>query len=207
VAFVDDILAAASSLRLSDRRGLYIGCGNGRNLVPLVEGGLDLLGLDVSPTAISQLQERCPDRAERLVVGDLASLPVAVTFPVVIGIQVFQHGSQAEAHQHISSAQARVAKDGLFCLRVNAVDTDVWPSHDVIEQASDGSFTVRYTAGPKEGLDVHFFARRELDDLFADQFEPVVPLRRHRTERSAPAPGQWTQWEAIWRRKGRPDRA
>lgn len=199
VAFVDDILAAAK-LGLSSPHGLYIGCGNGRNLVPLVDGGLDLLGLDVSGTAIEQLRERCPGRADRLVVGDLSSLPDGRVFPIVVGIQVFQHGTREEAHQHLRSAQTRVEVGGLFCLRVNAVGTDVWTSHEVVERATDGSFTVRYTAGPKKGLDVHFFSACELENLFVDHFAVMLALRRHQTERVAPAPGQWSQWEAIWRR-------
>ena len=45
VAFTGDILAAARQAGLT--RGLYIGCGNGRNYLPLVAGGLDLTGVDL----------------------------------------------------------------------------------------------------------------------------------------------------------------
>ena len=43
--------------------GLYIGCGNGRNYLPLVDAGLNLLGLDVSAEAIKRLSERRPATA------------------------------------------------------------------------------------------------------------------------------------------------
>ena len=69
-AFVRDIVAAARERGL--RHGLYVGCGNGRNLLPLLDAGLDLTGLDISPQAIAQLQARRPDRASRLITGDLA---------------------------------------------------------------------------------------------------------------------------------------
>lgn len=59
--------------------------------------------------------------------------------------------------------------------------------------------TVRYLAGPKRGLLIHFFSATELDMLFADCFAPVLPLRVDRTWRTPPHPGQWSQWEAIWR--------
>ena len=48
VELVHDILSCASRIDLPDARGLYIGCGNGRNYLPLVAGGLDLIGLDIS---------------------------------------------------------------------------------------------------------------------------------------------------------------
>ncbi|MFU8873981.1 methyltransferase [Micromonospora sp. SL4-19] len=196
VAFVADILAVARQERVDN--GLYVGCGNGRNLLPLVDGGLDLLGLDISAEAVHQLAARRPDRAGRLRHGGLDSLPAGTTWPLVIGIQVFQHGNRDQAHRQVHAAQRRVAPGGLMCVRVNAVGTDVWPAHEVVEQAPDGGFTVRYTAGPKRGLDIHFFSRSELGQLF-EGWEPVRPLQPHRTERDTPGTGQWTQWEAIWR--------
>ena len=95
-------------------RGVYIGCGNGRNYVPLVEAGLDLIGLDLSQAAIGQLADRLPNRRERLVVGGLADLPPGSRYPLVVGIQVFQHGRTDEAAAHIRAAQERVAPGGLL---------------------------------------------------------------------------------------------
>jgi SAM-dependent methyltransferase len=203
VAFVEDILRAAREGGLQGGPGLYIGCGNGRNYVPLVGGGLDLLGLDVSPGAIAQLARRTPERRSRLLVGDLAAIRRTTRFPVVIGIQVFQHGDRRRAHEHIRSAEGLVAPGGLLCVRVNAVGTDVVPAHDVVERGEDGSFTVRYLEGAKRGLDVHFFSRAELESLLASVFDPVpvLPLRPQVTWRTLPETGQWTQWEAIWRRR------
>ena len=198
VAFTGDILAAAR--QAGTARGLYIGCGNGRNYLPLVRGGLDLTGLDISAAAIAQLAARAPDRRSRLVCGGLGALPPGAAYPLVIGIQVFQHGDRAGAHAHIRAAQQHLAPGGLFCLRVNATATDVWPSHDVTERHPDGGFTVRYLAGPKQGLLIHFFTSTELDQLFAGQYTPVLRPRLQVTRRVPPQPGQWSQWEAIWHR-------
>ena len=196
LGFVDDIVAAARQRGL--RRGVYIGCGNGRNYVPLVEAGLDLIGLDLSATAIRQLADRLPHRRDRLVVGDLTDLPPETRYPLVVGIQVFQHGRTEEASAHIRAAQERVGLGGLLCVRVNADVTDVMHDHRVAEGSSDGSFTVQYRSGPKAGLFIHFFSRRSLEDLFAIGFEPVMPMRVSVTQRVFPEVGQWSQWEAIW---------
>jgi SAM-dependent methyltransferase len=198
VAFTQDVLAAARQAGAG--RGLYVGCGNGRNYLPLVAGGLDLTGLDISAAAIAQLAGRAPGCRDRLICGDLTALAPGVAWPLVIGIQVFQHGDRAATHAHIRAAQRRVTLGGLFCLRVNATGTDIWPGHEVAENDPDGGLTVRYLAGPKQGLLIHFFTATELDALFAGQFAPVLPVRAQRTWRTPPAPGQWSQWEAIWRK-------
>ncbi len=67
------ILAAVREHCLIGSPGLYVGCGNDRNYLPLVAGGLDLTGLDVSSVAIDQLTRRAPER--RQISGDLTTLP------------------------------------------------------------------------------------------------------------------------------------
>jgi SAM-dependent methyltransferase len=199
--FVTDILAACRADGLLGAAGLYIGCGNGRNYLPLVDGDLDLIGLDISARAIAQLAERRPDRRERVIHGDLTALPEVATYPVVIGIQVFQHGDRGAAHAHLRVAQSRLAAGGLFCLRGNAVGSELEYAHDVVERDGEGGFTVCYRSGPKAGLEIHFFAESELTALFAG-YAPVLAPRLARTWRTPPQRGQWSQWEAIWRKPG-----
>lgn len=201
VDFVRDIVAATQDAGLITAEGLYIGCGNGRNYVPLAAAGLDLIGLDISRKALEQLARRAPELGHRLVEGEVSGLPKESTYAIVIGIQVFQHGDRATAHSHVRLAQERLAPDGLFCLRVNAVGTDVFPRHEVTERDDDGGFTVRYLEGPKEGLEIHFFSRSELGGLFGESFQEVLPLRLDQTWRSPRSNGQWSQWEGIWRRR------
>ena len=148
VGFTRDILAAARQAGVA--RGLYVGCGNGRNYLPLVAGGLDLTGLDISAAAITQLAARAPGHRDRLTCGDLTALPPGAAWPLVIGIQVFQHGDRATAHAHIRAAQQRATPGGLFCLRVNATGTDIWPGHEVTEHDPNGGLTVRYQPDPNK---------------------------------------------------------
>ena len=197
VGFAHDVIDAARARNL--RRGLYVGCGNGRNLIPMSDAGLDLVGLDISAQAITQLRQRRP-RAARLIVGDLSALRPSAQFEVVIGIQVFQHGRRGQAHDHLARAAAHVAPGGLLCVRVNATDTDIRHDHQRAETADDGSFTICYLSGPKTGLDVHFFTAAELEGCIGDGFSPVLSLRLDRTPWDPPVSGQWSQWEAIWQR-------
>jgi SAM-dependent methyltransferase len=198
VAFVDDIVRASRAT--SRMRGLYIGCGNGRNFMPLLAAGMDLVGLDISLTALQQLGTRLAPRRGLLICGEIRSLNPSAVFDVIVAIQVFQHGSRAETHRHIRDAQRRVAPGGLMCVRVNSTATDVFPAHDVVGRGDDGSFTVQYREGAKMGLDVHFFSEPELRTLFAEAFTPALDPREQVTIRTPASLGQWTQWEGIWRR-------
>jgi hypothetical protein len=121
-------------------------------------------------------------------------------FSIVVGIQVFQHGSQAEVHAHISQASRRVLPGGLICIRVNAAETELVRQNRVLERNDDGGFTVVYEDGPKAGLAIHFFAEAELSRLLSE-FAPVLPLRAVATARHDAEGSQWVQWEGIWRRE------
>ncbi|GAA2018787.1 hypothetical protein GCM10009839_13760 [Catenulispora yoronensis] len=199
VGFVAEILALAKAHGVES--GMYLGCGNGRNFIPLSDAGLELVGLDISATAIEQLTERAPRYAGRLVVGDLTALPDGQRYPLVIALQVIQHGNREQVHGLLADTLARVDDGGLFAIRVNAVGTDVRHTHEVIERDPDGSFSVRYTAGPKAGLTVHFWAAAELDAAIrAAGLVPVARLRPESTWREPAEAGQWLQWEGVYRR-------
>jgi len=170
---------------------------NGRNLFPLSSAGLDLVGLDVSAEGLGQLARRAP--GSRLVRGTVAALKPR-SLEVVVGIQVFQHGETEAALAHLRTGAELVAPGGILCVRVNAAGTEVWPEHEVIERDPSGGFTVRYLAGAKAGLAIHFFSERELRSGVPSDFTEILPPRLDATRREPPAPGSWLQWEAIWRR-------
>lgn len=181
--------------------GLYVGCGNGRNYVPLVEAGLDLHGLDLSAEALGQLAARCPALAPRLWQGDVREFVPPAPLAYLIALQVFQHGDAGDAARYFARVAALLRPGGLFFLRVNAASTQVERRHAVTERAANGSFSVRYLEGPKEGLSVHFYSEAELHTLAAGAFDTVMAPREERIQRTAPETGFWAQWEVVFRRR------
>jgi SAM-dependent methyltransferase len=183
--------------------GLYVGCGNGRNYLPLVDAGLDLLGLDVSPEAIKRLVERRPTLSPpRLICQDFRTFqPPRLRFDYVIAIQVFQHGGDADVTAHLANVAALLRPGGLFFLRVNSASTQVYHAHTVVERHALGGFTVRYDDGPKRGLRIHFFSEAELLARLSPAFVPLMAPREDVTVREAPKTGSWAQWETICRRR------
>ena len=184
-----------------DGTGLYVGCGNGRNYVPLVDAGLDLQGLDVSGEALAQLATRRPDLGPLLHMADFRDFDPPVPLAYVIAIQVFQHGTRREVASHFARVAALLAPAGLFFLRVNSAATEVIRRHTVIEHGEHGSFSVRYREGPKAGMAIHFYARAELEALTRERFDTLVEPREEIIHRVPPERGFWAQWEAVYRRR------
>lgn len=200
--FVGTIVDHVRRLALArEAVGLYVGCGNGRNYVPLVDAGLDLYGLDVSPEALRQLAARRPGLAPRLLLGDVRDVQPPATFAYLIAIQVFQHGSRATVAGYFERAAGLLAAGGLFFLRVNSAATQVVRRHTVIEQGEHGGFSVRYLEGPKDGMAIHFYARAELEALTRPRFAAIGEPREDIIHRSPPERGFWAQWEAVYRRR------
>jgi cyclopropane fatty-acyl-phospholipid synthase-like methyltransferase len=199
VPFVAQIITSVKANPVgANRRGLYIGCGNGRNYLPLVDAGLDIYGLDLSQEAITQLVERRPLLAERLVCGDFRNFSATLPFGYVVAIQVFQHGTEADIALYFKKVAELLDPGGLFCLRVNSVSTEIYHAHQIVEQNNFGGITVQYQAGPKQGIPVHFYSWTELDHLTKSAFRLVDPPQEAIMMRSAPQTGFWAQWEAVW---------
>jgi SAM-dependent methyltransferase len=199
--FVDDILATLDDEpALRDGIGLYVGCGNGRNYLPLVDHGLRVYGLDLSLEALRQLAAR-QTKPLPLICGDFRGFTGTGGLSYVVAIQVFQHGSATDVASYFANVKASLRPGGLFFLRVNSATTRIFHRHTVTERSAQGGITIRYDAGPKTGLAVHFYSAAELTALTADAFDGVMPPREQIIERTPPQTGFWAQWEGVWRRR------
>ena len=198
IGFVDEIVAAAFAAGID--HGLYVGCGNGRNYRPLVAAGLDRIGLDVSPVAIQQLTARMPERASRLVTGDLSALPAGETYPLVVAIQVLHHGDREQSHRLLADTVARVGPGGMLAIGIETVGTDVYERHEVLERAEDGSYTIRYLESSGE-LVTHFRTVRGVHlELAAAGLVPQMLMQPRSAWRTPPERGQTLELEGIYRR-------
>ena len=187
-------------------KGLYVGCGNGRNYVPLVEAGLDLIGLDSSAEALRQLAAGHPRVAPKLVRADFLDFGAERLFDYIVAIQVFQHGNGETVRAMFAHAAELLKNGGMLFVRVNSASTKVDHAHRVVERDDEGGFTVRYDEGPKAGLAVHFLSRPGLEDMVEPWFEVLAPATEETIRREAPGHGSWAQWEGIYTRRRRTDR-
>ncbi len=206
VPFVRVIIGELRKRGQTGGRGVYVGCGSGRNYAPLAAACGGLHGIDVSESGIRSLLQKHPEHTGRVSRGNFldgsCDMPGAVDY--LVSIQTFQHGDGRTAQRYLERAAAVLRPGGLLFLRVNSAGTDVYHPHEVVERNDYGGFTVVYSAGPKKGLRIHFFARRELESgLRRAGFDPLgTPVER--TERRLPPKtGEWRQWELTAVRRAR----
>lgn len=136
---------------------LDLGCGYGRVAGPFVEHGYDYLGVDVSPVAVRQAQERHP--AGRFEVGDLRTWTTERRFGVVTALYVMVHFvEESDWHDMLVRALSWVAPTGILLLADEFSDETVRAARHAVQRPLS-----RYV----ELLDEQGF---EFDEIFRQRF-------------------------------------
>ncbi len=170
--------------------GLYVGCGNGRNYLPLVLSGLDIKGIDVSKVAISQLLKK----TKRVSCKNI--LNVSENYDYVVSIQSYQHGDYSTVYRYFTKTVQILRKNGLLFLRINSASTVPWHAHKIIEKNKHGGFTIQYHDGPKQGLKIHFFTESEICSILGNGMT-ILHCKETSQPRKKPKSGTWQQLEMI----------
>lgn len=205
IPFVDTITDTLRENGWTDESGLYVGCGNGRNFIPMAAECPGLRGIDASKVGIRRLLEKHPEYAGRVLCENFLDIhhdeavgKKAGPLDYVVSIQAFQHGDEQTTGKYFERVAAMLRPGGLLFLRVNSAGTDVYHAHDITERNDRGGFTVRYKAGPKTGFYVHFFSDRELESvLHRAGFDVVGDPDETSERRRLPKTGEWRQWELV----------
>ena len=107
---ISDVTATVARVHelSSTGRGLELGVGTGRIALPLVDAGLEVVGIDASREMLDAL--RAKDHAHRVhaVFGDMADLPFGPTFSLVL--VAFNTLFNLTAHDRIEMCFVEVAR-------------------------------------------------------------------------------------------------
>lgn len=173
------------------RRLLDIGCGAGRNSVPLARLGWQVVGTDASLPMLRAAAERDGGHQLRLAHADMAALPVqdgSIEFIVAHGIWNLA-GSGGEFRRAVREA-ARAAKPGaalfVFTFSRHTLPADAAPA------AGETFVFTQFSGAPQ-----CFLTEAQLvQELHAAGFvaDPLLPLR----ELNRPAPGLRTGGPVIY---------
>jgi SAM-dependent methyltransferase len=86
-----DVVFYLHFARQAGGRVLEVGCGSGRVLLPLVEAGVDVTGVDSSPAMLARARAKLGDRA-LLVDGDMRTVTLPERYAlIIVSINTFMH--------------------------------------------------------------------------------------------------------------------
>ncbi|MBU1163971.1 class I SAM-dependent methyltransferase [Patescibacteria group bacterium] len=157
---------------------LDIGCGNGRNLVPLAEKGFKMSGVDIAQAGIDKTKERLDKQNLDAVLkqGKTIGLPFEdKSFDSLYTIGTFHHNIWEEIKKSFEEANRVLRDNGFFFFHARSINDTSRP-REAIDDEKEIGFTAKDTSGGKQGVIQHYFTEDELKMLANDHgFEIVVP--------------------------------
>ena len=134
----------------SGQRVLEVGCNRGRTALWLASRGLETVGIDINPNAISHAREEASKLSNakvRFIEGDFLNQPDMGTFDLVMMIRVLTCFSRAEDWH-------AVLHRGFDCLALGGL----MYIHDFMVSPQCESYRERYTEGARRGWRTGNFA-------------------------------------------------
>jgi SAM-dependent methyltransferase len=200
-AFLETILTGLNRQDI-EGRGLYVGCGDGRNYLELLRQrpGLNLEGVDISDVGIGKLREKAPETEPLTRVEDFTRASYINTFDYLIAIQSFQNGDRDTTARFFAGTRRALKSGGKLFLAVNSVSTDIIEDYDFIEGSRSSGIVVRFKSGNKEGQYLHYYSKKELGSIAARNSFKVILGPVERSYIREDGRGRWVQWETVWQK-------
>jgi ubiquinone/menaquinone biosynthesis C-methylase UbiE len=116
--------ARAVDAGLTGSRLLDVACGTGNTMLPMLERGYDVTGVDISEAMLAEAERKTGGRA-RLVAGDMRELPLLGEFDLVwcLGDALNYLDSEAELTAALAGMRRNLAPDGVLVFDVNTLAT------------------------------------------------------------------------------------
>jgi ubiquinone/menaquinone biosynthesis C-methylase UbiE len=150
----------ASDLRMDNLKGrvLELGCGDGKTAIAMVETGLNVVGLDLSRTALTTLKKRTDSNNLSLIQGDAIELPFKDgSFDSVAAVHFIDHFLSSYRHELVREIDRVLATGGFIIGRFFSTEDMRFGNGRQIEPN---------TFLRKNGIFNHYFTEDEILDLF-----------------------------------------
>lgn len=155
-------------------KGVYIlevGCGKGNNLLPLMEKGFRVYGIDLSEAAVENLKCEGEKRSvflekEQAVVGNMNGLPyVNDFFDFVLDREALTHNKKEDIVKSVSEIKRVLRAGGKF------ISIDLFgenhPDKKFGKEICSGTFDFFSEGSLKNSEMIHFFSLEEIKEVFS----------------------------------------
>lgn len=157
-----------------------LGCGVGRHCVYLAKNDIEVIGVDVSRSALKMAcrwvrKERISNVA--LIRGTMTSLPlIDNNFDAIISVSVIHHALQKDIAKAIAEIHRILKKNGLFLTNLASVKD---PRYGEGQKVENDTFKIPEAFEEKRFEELHhFFTKREASQLLARFAEAKIGLLR-----------------------------
>lgn len=159
---------------------LDLGCGVGRNVIYLGKQGFDVVGVDVSKSALRKAKSWSETEGisnVTVVCASMTHLPfVSRAFDALVSVSVIHHAVKKDVEKVIEEIHEVLKDNGLFLANLLSIDDYRYGSGLKIEE---GTFQVLEDFEEKQFEEVHhFFSQKEIQTLLADfKRISIVPIQ------------------------------
>jgi ubiquinone/menaquinone biosynthesis C-methylase UbiE len=161
VSFLVEALPVFKQLKF--KRILDLGCGAGRNSVYLSKKGFDVVGFDVSKSALKLAskwveKERLPSVTFTL--GNMINIPFDdCSFHAVVSVSVIHHGVKEDIMRTIAEINRILKKKGVFLANIASVKD---PRYSEGEKVEENTFRILEAFEEYRFEELHhFFTKKE----------------------------------------------
>lgn len=155
--------------KIRAERFLDLGCGVGRNLIYLGKGGFDVVGVDISRSALKKTKAWLKIEGLLNVAvlrASMIKLPfVTKSFHAVISVSVIHHALKRDIKRAVEEVHTVLKDEGLFLVNLLSSTDFRYGSGEKLEE---GTFLVLEKFEEKQFREIHhFFSKEEIHTLLA----------------------------------------
>jgi ubiquinone/menaquinone biosynthesis C-methylase UbiE len=165
VPFLAEALPFFKQLKV--KRVLDLGCGAGRNSIYLAKKRFDVVGIDVSKSALKHAnkwaeKERLPNATFTL--GTMTNIPIDdCYFDAVVSISVIHHGVRKDIMETINEIHRILKKKGVFIANIASVKD---PRYGEGKKVEENTYRILEAFEEYRFEELHhFFTRREASEI------------------------------------------
>jgi ubiquinone/menaquinone biosynthesis C-methylase UbiE len=146
---------------------LDLGCGAGRNSVYLAKKGFDVVGVDVSKSALTLANKWA--KKEKLAnatftLGTMVNIPFDdCHFDAVVSISVIHHGVKEDIIRTIAEVHRTLKKNGVFLANIASIED---PRYGEGEKVEENTYSILEAFEEKRFEELHhFFTKKEACEI------------------------------------------
>jgi len=176
VSFVVEALPVFKRYRI--KSVLDLGCGAGRNCIYLAKNNFNVIGVDVSLTALkiaNKISKKENLKNASIVQATMTNLPFNnCRMDAVVSVSVIHHAIKKDIIRTVDEVHRVLRKKGLFLANLTSVED---PRYGTGQKVENSTFRILEAFEEKRFEELHhFFTRREISKILSRFTEAKIEL-------------------------------